>query len=60
MAKQLTKSLSDKKLTGVCGGIAEYFNIDPIIVRIAFLILVFGYGVGLLAYILFAILLPAK
>lgn len=60
MAKQLTKSLSDKKLTGVCGGIAEYFNIDPIIVRIAFIILVFGYGVGLLAYILLAILLPAK
>jgi len=60
MAKQLTKSLSDKKLTGVCGGIAEYFNIDPIIVRIAFIILLFGYGVGLLAYILLAILLPAK
>lgn len=60
MAKQLTKSLSDRKLTGVCGGIAEYFNIDPIIVRIAFIILVFGYGVGLLAYILLAILLPAK
>ncbi|MCQ2160278.1 MAG: PspC domain-containing protein [Bacteroidales bacterium] len=60
MAKQLTKSLSDKKLTGVCGGIAEYFNIDPIIIRIAFIILVFGYGVGLLAYILLAILLPAK
>ena len=60
MAKQLTKSLSDKKLTGVCGGIADYFNIDPIIIRIAFIILVFGYGVGLLAYILLAILLPAK
>ncbi|MCQ2131660.1 MAG: PspC domain-containing protein [Bacteroidales bacterium] len=60
MAKQLTKSLSDKKLTGVCGGIAEYFNIDPIIIRIAFIILLFGYGVGLLAYILLAILLPAK
>lgn len=60
MAKQLTKSLSDKKLTGVCGGIAEYFNIDPIIIRIAFIILVFGYGVGLLAYLLLAILLPAK
>lgn len=60
MAKQLTKSLTDKKLTGVCGGIAEYFNIDPIIIRIAFIILVFGYGVGLLAYILLAILLPAK
>ena len=60
MAKQLTKSLSDRKLTGVCGGIAEYFNIDPIIIRIAFIILLFGYGVGLLAYILLAILLPAK
>ena len=60
MAKQLTKSLTDRKLTGVCGGIAEYFNIDPIIVRIAMIVLVFGYGVGLLAYILLAILLPAK
>ena len=60
MAKQLTKSLTDRKLKGVCGGIAEYFNIDPIIVRIAMIVLVFGYGVGLLAYILLAILLPAK
>ena len=60
MAKKLTKSLSDKNIFGVCGGLAQYFNIDPIIVRIAAVVLVFGCGVGLLAYLLLALLLPAE
>ena len=58
MAKKLYKSTSDKKLFGVCGGIAEYFDIDPIIIRIIFIVLLFGYGSGLLVYLLLAFLLP--
>lgn len=56
--KRLVKSKS-KMLCGVCGGIAEYFNIDPTIVR---LIVVFlslaGVGSGILAYIVAAIVMP--
>lgn len=56
--KKFYLSRSDKKLGGVCGGIAEYFGIDSLIVRIVFIVLLFGYGVGLLAYILLWILAP--
>ena len=49
MKKKLYKSVKDRKLTGVCGGIAEYFDIDSSIVRIVWLILVLFAGTGLLA-----------
>ena len=57
MKKKLYKSVKDRKLTGVCGGIAEYFDIDSNIVRILWLILVLCAGTGLLAYIICAIVL---
>ena len=55
--KKLRKS-RDKKLCGVCGGIAEYLDMDPTIVRIIWLVLVLCAGTGLLAYIIAAILMP--
>lgn len=57
--KRLTKS-HDKKLCGVCGGIAEYLNIDPTLVRIGWALLVLCAGTGLLAYIIAAILMPEE
>ena len=45
-------------LAGVCGGVAEYFGIDPTLVRLAFLLLAAGWGSGLLAYIVAAIIIP--
>ena len=57
MKKKLYKSVKDRKLTGVCGGIAEYFDIDSNIVRIVWLILVLCAGTGLLVYIICAIIL---
>ena len=57
MEKKLYKSSTDKKILGVCGGIAEYFDIDSSIVRIVWLILVLFAGTGLLAYIICAIVL---
>ena len=57
--KRLTKSY-DKKLCGVCGGIAEYFNIDPTLVRIGWVLLVLCAGTGVLAYIIAAILMPEE
>ncbi len=55
--KKLRKS-KDKKLCGVCGGIAEYFGMDPTVVRVIWLILVLCAGTGLLAYIIAALLMP--
>ena len=55
--KRLTKSY-DRKLCGVCAGIAEYFNVDPTIIRLAWLLLVLCAGTGIWAYIIAAIVMP--
>lgn len=57
MEKRLVKG-KDRKLFGVCSGIADYFDCDPTIVRILFLVLLLGYGAGLLLYLLAAIIIP--
>ena len=56
--KRFHLSSTDKKLAGVCGGLAEYFEIDSLLVRIGFLALVFGLGTGVLLYILLWLLAP--
>ena len=55
--KKLRKS-KDKKICGVCGGIAEYFDMDPTVLRVIWLVLVLCAGTGLLAYIIAALLMP--
>ena len=60
MQKRFYLSATDKKLGGVCGGIAEYFDFDSLLVRVGFVVLVFGLGVGLLAYFLLWILAPSR
>ena len=59
MQKRLVKS-KDKKIFGVCGGIGTYFDIDPTLIRIAFLVAFFGLGAGLLLYITCAIAMPSE
>jgi Putative stress-responsive transcriptional regulator len=59
MNKQLFKSRSNKVIAGVCGGIGECFNVDPTIIRIIWAICFFS-GVGLLAYIVAAIIIPEE
>ena len=49
---------SEKKICGVCGGIAEYFGIDPTLVRLLWAILVFAFGTGIVAYIVAALIIP--
>lgn len=57
MERKLFKSSSDRMVSGVCGGIGEYFNIDPTIIRLLFAI--FGFtGTGIVAYIVAAIIIP--
>lgn len=55
--KKLRKSF-DSVLCGVCGGIAEYLGVDPTIVRVLWALAVLGAGVGVVAYIVLAILMP--
>ena len=59
MEKKLTKSATNRKIAGVCGGIAEYFNIDPVIIRILWVIFTFAGGAGILAYIICAIIMTS-
>ncbi len=58
--KKLYKSDTDKKVFGVCGGIAEYFDIDSTVIRLVWAISILCLGTGLLAYIIAAIVLPSK
>ena len=55
---RIHKSVKDKKIAGVCGGIAEYLNADPTIIRLVFALMVLGWGTGVLAYIACALILP--
>ncbi len=58
--KKLYKSNANKMVAGVCGGIAEYFNIDPTLVRLGFVAISFLFGSGLLVYIIAAIIIPSE
>ena len=58
--RRLYRSKTDRKIAGVCGGIAEYLDADPTVVRLAAILLVFGWGSGLLAYIICALVIPEE
>lgn len=58
--KRLYKSEKNKMLCGVCGGIGEYFGIDPTIIRILWVIFALGIGSGILAYIIACVLIPKR
>ncbi len=58
--KKLYRSESNKMLCGVCGGIAEYFNIDPTIIRLVWVLLSCSFGTGVIAYIVAAIIIPSE
>ena len=60
MNKRLYKSRNDKMLDGVCGGIAEYFDIDPTLVRLGWVLFCILGGSGILAYIIAAIIIPCS
>lgn len=57
-SKRLYRSRSQRMICGVCGGIAEYFNIDPTIIRLAWVLFSVAGGSGLLVYFLAAIIIP--
>jgi phage shock protein PspC (stress-responsive transcriptional regulator) len=60
MKRRLTRSVRDKMIAGVAGGIAEYLEVDPVIVRISFVLLTILHGVGLVIYIACLIVMPQE
>ena len=58
MMKQLSKSSTNRKIAGVCGGIGEYFGMDPTLVRLGFVALSLLAGGGLAGYIIASIIMP--
>lgn len=58
--KKLYRSNSNKTIAGVCGGLADYLNIDPTVVRLLRVLFSFAGGSGILAYIIAAIIVPTE
>ncbi len=58
MQKKLRKS-NDKKLFGVCGGLGEYFDVDPTLIRVLFIVSVIFMGTGILLYLILAVVMPS-
>lgn len=60
MEKKLYRSKTNKKICGVCGGVAQYFDIDATLVRLALALAVVLGGVGVIAYIVAALVIPVE
>ena len=60
MQKKLYRSATDKKLTGVCGGVAKYLNMDPTVIRVIWALLALFGSLGLIAYIICALIIPEE
>jgi phage shock protein PspC (stress-responsive transcriptional regulator) len=60
MEKRLARSKSNRMLFGVCGGLGKYFGIDPTLVRLGFVLLALLDGIGIIIYIILAILMPQE
>jgi phage shock protein C len=58
--RKLYRSRGDRKLAGVCGGLAKYFTVDATLVRVLFVVFALAGGPGLLAYVLLWILVPEE
>lgn len=60
MKKKLFRSRTDRKVAGLCGGISEYLEVDPTLIRLFWLIAIFCMGGGLLAYLIAWIIIPGE
>ncbi len=58
--KKLKRSGSNRMICGVCGGLGEYLNVDPTVIRILWVFCAFALGSGILAYIIAAIIMPEE
>jgi phage shock protein PspC (stress-responsive transcriptional regulator) len=60
MSRKIYRSTEDKKIAGICGGLAEYFDLDSTLIRAIWLVLLLCAGTGLLAYLICWIVIPQK
>ncbi|GJM60773.1 MULTISPECIES: PspC domain-containing protein [Persicobacter] len=60
MRKNLTRPVNRKIIAGVCAGVADYFNLDPVIIRLIYVFLLLFAGTGLALYIILWIIMPAE
>ena len=58
MQKRIYRSRKEEMIAGVCGGLGEYFDIDPVIMRLIFVLLIFAGGAGLIGYVIAWIIIP--
>lgn len=58
--KRLFRSRTNRSIAGVCGGLGEYFNVDPTLVRLLFVVFALAGGPGLLAYIILWLIMPEE
>ncbi len=58
--KRLYRSRTDRKIWGVCAGLANYFGVDPTLIRVIAIVSIFFSGVGIIAYIVMAIIVPLE
>jgi phage shock protein C len=58
--KKLTRSRTDRKIAGVCGGLGNYLGIDPVVVRILFILFLFFGGGGGIIYLIFILVVPEE
>ncbi len=60
MEKRLYRSRTDRMIWGVCGGLSKYFDVDPTIIRVIFIVLTVISGFGIIAYIILALVVPLE
>ncbi|HEC21353.1 MAG TPA: PspC domain-containing protein [Chloroflexi bacterium] len=58
--KKLYRSRTERMIAGVCGGLAEYLNVDPVLIRLAFVLVTLSNGAGLLLYLILALIMPEE
>ena len=58
VSQRLARDMEHKKIAGVCAGLARYFDVDPVLLRLIFLVLAFSTGIGFVAYIIGWIVMP--
>ena len=59
-SKRLFRSRKERIVGGICGGLGQYFNVDPVLIRVIWAVLFFAFGAGFIAYILAWIIIPEE
>ena len=60
MMKKLYRNINDRKIAGVCSGIGTYFNIDPVLIRLIWVVFAFAAGGGIIAYLIAWAIIPEE